>query len=133
MALLFKDSDSDLVKKKMVLALANCAEVALFVETPTQILGRIKQVEEQTDDEQNLILMKLLRLLLADIEFSQMQEAIQTLSSDIELTWGFSEIKDYINDNFDGLKRQQIDAVIDFFENHKDKQQFIEAVENLKD
>ncbi|MBE0364585.1 hypothetical protein PULV_a2308 [Pseudoalteromonas ulvae UL12] len=96
------------------------AELALLFETPEQVLVRIAEVENMSEDSQVFAVMQFIRFLLGDNTIDDVLTAIAAIPKEMELTWQFDEIKDYLAANFTGEKQQQIQAVVAFFEQHKD-------------
>ena len=129
----FEGFDSVKIQEQVKAALANLAELAIIFESPKDVISRIEKVDLNNPDEQTIIVMKLMRFLLDNVTFKDIVNSIELSPNNIELTWQFSEIKDYISDNFTGLKHQQIDSVVRFFEEHKDKEKFLEEAKKLQE
>ena len=129
----FEGHDSAEIQGQVKVALANSAELSILFDEPKDVISRIEKVDLSNPDEQTATVMKLMRFLLDNVAFKEIVNSVELLPSDIELTWTFNEIKGYINDHFTGLKRQQIDAVVRFFEEHKDKEKFLEEARELQE
>tara|TARA_R110001606_G_C15374313_1_gene649838 strand:+ start:480 stop:2444 length:1965 start_codon:yes stop_codon:yes gene_type:complete len=119
----FSNSENKKLKKIINDSQANITELALLFETPKQVLCRVTEVEESIIDQQILAVMQFIRFLLNDKTTEEMFTALTAIPKEMELTWGFSEIKYYLTDNFEGEKQQQIQAVVSFFEQHKNIEQ----------
>ncbi|WP_166379645.1 tetratricopeptide repeat protein, partial [Pseudoalteromonas sp. Z9A4] len=119
----FKDANNAEIKAQVKTALANIAELALFFETPEQVLSRVTEVEKSIVDQQILAVMQFIRFLLDDKTIEEVFTALTAIPPEMKLTWSFGEIKDYLTDNFEGIKQQQIQAVVQYFEQHKDIEQ----------
>ena len=119
----FKDSSNEEIQKNIASSRANIAEQALLYETPEQVLTRVAEAEKYSDNPENLAVMQFIRFLLDDKSIEEVFTALTAIPTEMKLTWGFSEIKDYLIDNFEGLKQQQIQAVVQYFEQHKDIEQ----------
>ncbi len=116
----FKGNEDSEIKKQVSNALANSAELSLLVESPKQTLSRIEECKANTSDKHILAIMQLLLFMLDKGDIQQVFSAIKEIPSDQDLTWGFKEIKDHIEQNYSGEKLQKINAVVAFFEEHKD-------------
>ncbi|MEM5546059.1 tetratricopeptide repeat protein [Pseudoalteromonas fuliginea] len=116
----FKDSSNEEIQKTIANSRANMAELALLYETPEQVLCRVTEVEEFITDQQVLAVMQFIRFLLDDKTIEEVLSALAEIPTEMKLTWGFSEIKDYLTTNFEGEKLQQVQAIVSFFEQHKD-------------
>ena len=116
----FKGSPNEEVQKIITNSRANIAELALLYETPEQILNRVVEAEKHSDNPENLAVMQFIRFLLDDKTIEEVFTALTAIPTAVKLTWNFGEIKDYLTDNFDGIKQQQIQAVVQYFEQHKD-------------
>ena len=119
----FKDANNAEIKEQVKTALANIAELALFFETQEQVLSRVTEVEKSIVDQQILAVMQFIRFLLDDKTIEEVFTALTKIPTEMKLTWNVSEIKDYLTDNFEGIKQQQIQAVVQYFEQHKDIEQ----------
>lgn len=115
-------NNSDNAEIKVILnnAQAFMAEVALLFETPEQVLVRIAEVENLSEDSQVLAVMQFIRFLLRDNTINDVVTAIVAIPKETKLTWKFAEIKEYLTTKFSGEKLQYILAVVAFFEQHKD-------------
>jgi len=123
---LFKDTDREELKNILNDSLVNIAEIALLHETSEQVLHRVMEAEAASDNPQHAAIMQFIRFLLADRTIKEVFNALVKIPKEIKLSWQFSEIQDYLNTNFDCEKQQQIQAVVAFFEEHKD-------IEKLRD
>lgn len=119
----FKDANNAEIKEQVKTALANIAELALFFETQEQVLSRVTEVEKSIVDQQILAVMQFIRFLLDDKTIEEVFTALTKIPTEMKLTWNVSEIKDYLTDSFEGIKQQQIQAVVQYFEQHKDIEQ----------
>ncbi|MFO6425269.1 tetratricopeptide repeat protein [Motilimonas sp. KMU-193] len=119
----FKDSQNEEIMVQVSSALANSAELAMLVETPKQVLARVAEAEAYTSDPQHFAVMQFLRFLLADKSIDDVLNAIAAIPKETELTWQFAEIKNYLDTDFTGEKQQQVQALVDFFEQHNDLEQ----------
>ena len=119
----FKDSSNEEIQKTIANSRANIAEQALLYETPEQVLTRVAEAEKYSENPQILAVMQFIRFLLDDKTIEEVFTALNAIPTEMKLTWGFSEIKDYLTDNFEGIKQQQIQAVVQYFEQHKDIEQ----------
>ncbi|KPZ65372.1 hypothetical protein AN392_01526 [Pseudoalteromonas sp. P1-16-1b] len=119
----FKDSSNEEIQKTIANSRANIAEQALLYETPEQVLIRVAGAEKYSDNPENLAVMQFIRFLLDDKTIEEVFTALTKIPTEMDLTWNFSEIKDYLTDNFEGIKQQQIQAVVQYFEQHKDIEQ----------
>ncbi|TMN94233.1 tetratricopeptide repeat protein [Pseudoalteromonas sp. S558] len=115
----FNNSEKSEIKIQIGYSLANIAELALLFETPEQVLCRVTEVEEFITDQQVLAVMQFIRFLLNDKTIEEVFAALAAIPAEMELDWSFREIKDYLA-NFEGQKLHQIQAVVSFFEQHKD-------------
>ncbi|TMP14828.1 hypothetical protein CWC02_17480, partial [Pseudoalteromonas sp. S2721] len=118
-----KDSSNEEVQKIITNSRANIAELALLYEMPEQVLNRVVEAEKHSDNPENLAVMQFIRFLLDDKTIEEVFTALTRIPTDVKLAWNFSEIKDYLTDNFEGKKQQQIQAVVQYFEQHKDIEQ----------
>ena len=116
----FHSSENSEIKKVIANSKADIAELALLYEASEQVLTRVTEVEELITDQQVLAVMQFIRFLLDDKTIEEVFSALAEIPTEMKLTWGFSEIKDYLTTNFEGEKLQQIQAVVSFFEQHKD-------------
>ena len=107
------------MKAKMNDARACMVELAILFETPEQVLARIAEVENLSEDSEVLAVMQFIRFLLGDNTINDVVTAIVAIPKETELTWKFAEITEYLT-NFTGEKHQHIKAVVAFFEQHKD-------------
>ena len=119
----FKDSSNEEIQKTIANSRANIAELALLYEAPEQVLIRVAGAEKYSDNPENLAVMQFIRFLLDDKTIEEVFTALTKIPTEMDLTWNFSEIKDYLTDNFEGIKQQQIQAVVQYFEQHKDIEQ----------
>ena len=119
----FKDANNAEIKEQVKTARANIAELALLFETPELVLSRVTEVEKSIVDQQILAIMQFIRFLLDDKSIEEVFTTLTKIPTEMDLTWNFSEIKDYLTDNFEGIKQQQIQAVVKYFEQHKDIEQ----------
>ncbi len=119
----FHSSENSEVQKTIANLRANIAEQALLYETPKQVLTRVAEAEKYSDNPEILAVMQFIRFLLDDKTIEEVFTALNAIPTEMTLTWGFSEIKDYLTDNFEGIKQQQIQAVVQYFEQHKDIEQ----------
>jgi len=119
----FKGSSNEEIQKTIANSRTNIAEQALLYETPEQVLTRVAQAEKYSDNPQYLAVMQFIRFLLNDKTIEEVFTALTKIPTATDLTWNFSEIKDYLTDNFEGIKQQQIQAVVKYFEQHKDIEQ----------
>ena len=119
----FKGSSNVEIQKTIVNSRANIAELALLYETPEQVLNRVAEAEKYSDNPENLAVMQFIRFLLDDKTIEEVFTALTRIPTEVTLAWNFSEIKDYLTDNFEGKKQQQIQAVVQYFEQHKDIEQ----------
>ena len=111
------------IQKTIANSRANIAEQALVYETPEQVLIYVAEVEKYSDNPKYLAVMQFIRFLLDDKTIEEVFTALTAIQTEMKLTWSFREIKDYLNDNFEGIKQQQIQAVVQYFEQHKDIEQ----------
>ncbi|WP_226894561.1 tetratricopeptide repeat protein [Pseudoalteromonas aliena] len=116
----FKGSSNEEFQKTIANSRVNIAEQALLDETPEQVLTLVAEVEKYSENPQHLAVMQFIRFLLDDKSIEEVFIALNAIPTEMKLTWGFREIKDYLTDNFEGEKLQQIQAVVSFFEQHKD-------------
>ena len=119
----FKGSSNEEIQKTIANSRANIAELALLYEAPEQVLIRVAGAEKYSDNPENLAVMQFIRFLLDDKTIEEVFTALTKIPTEMDLTWNFSEIKDYLTDNFEGIKQQQIQAVVQYFEQHKDIEQ----------
>ncbi|PWS53619.1 hypothetical protein DK924_16630 [Pseudoalteromonas sp. meg-B1] len=119
----FRSSENSEIKDVIADLQANIAEQALLYETPEQVLTRVAEAEKYSDNPENLAVMQFIRFLLDDKTIEEVFTALTKIPTEMDLTWNFSEIKDYLTDNFEGIKQQQIQAVVQYFEQHKDIEQ----------
>ena len=119
----FKDSSNEEIQKTIANSRANIAELALLYEAPEQVLTRVAEAEKYSDNPESLAVMQFIRFLLDDKSIEEVFTALNAIQSEMKLTWNFGEIKDYLTDNFEGIKQQQIQAVVKYFEQHKDIKQ----------
>ena len=115
----FHNSENGEIKKIIANSRANIAELALLYEAPEHVLTRVTEVEEFITDQQILAVMQFIRFLLNDKSIEEVFIALNAIPAEMELEWSFREIKDYLA-NFEGEKLHQIQAVVSFFEQHKD-------------
>ncbi|MDC9523471.1 hypothetical protein PSH55_20560, partial [Pseudoalteromonas sp. Angola-31] len=116
----FKGSSNEEIQKTIANSRANIAEQALVYETPEQVLIYVAEVEKYSDNPQYLAVMQFIRFLLDDKTIEEVFTALTKIPTEMKLTWSFREIKDYLTDNFEGIKQQQIQAVVQYFEQHTD-------------
>lgn len=119
----FKDSSNEEIQKTIANSKANIAEQALLYETPEQVLIRVAEAEKYSENPQLLAVMQFIRFLLDDKTIEEVFTALTKIPTEMELKWAFREINDYLTDNFEGIKQQQIQAVVQYFEQHKDIEQ----------
>ncbi|MEH6555149.1 tetratricopeptide repeat protein [Pseudoalteromonas tetraodonis] len=119
----FKGSSNEEIQKTIANSRANIAEQALVYETPEQVLIYVAEVEKYSDNPQYLAVMQFIRFLLDDKTIEEVFTALTKIPTEMKLTWSFREIKDYLTDNFEGIKQQQIQAVVQYFEQHTDIEQ----------
>jgi len=119
----FKDSSNEGVQKTIANTRANIAELALLYETPAQVLIRVAEAEKYSDNPEHLAVMQFIRFLLDDKTIEEVFTALTAIPAEVKLAWNFSEIKGYLTDSFDGIKQQQIQAVVQYFEQHEDIEQ----------
>ena len=119
----FKGSSNEEIQKTIANSRANIAEQALVYETPEQVLTRVAEAEKYSENPQLLAVMQFIRFLLDDKTIEEVFTALTKIPTEMDLTWNFSEIKDYLTDNFEDIKQQQIQAVVQYFEQHKDIEQ----------
>ncbi|KAF7767434.1 hypothetical protein PUND_a3410 [Pseudoalteromonas undina] len=116
----FHNSENSEIKKIIANSKANIAEQALLYETPEQVLIRVAEAEKYSENPQLLAVMQFIRFLLDDKTIEEVFTALTKIPTEMELKWAFREINDYLTDNFEGIKQQQIQAVVQYFEQHKD-------------
>ena len=119
----FRSSENNEIKEVIADLQTNIAEQALIYETPEQVLTRVAEAEKYSDNPENLAVMQFIRFLLDDKSIEEVFTALTKIPTEMNLTWNFGEIKDYLTDNFEGIKQQQIQAVVQYFEQHKDIEQ----------
>ncbi|MDI4653945.1 MULTISPECIES: tetratricopeptide repeat protein [Pseudoalteromonas] len=119
----FKGSSNEEVQKSIANSTANIAELALLYETPEQVLNRVVEAEKYSDNPEHLAVMQFIRFLLDDKTIEEVLTALTAIPTELKLAWSFREIKDYLTYNFEGKKQQQIQAVVQYFEQHKDIEQ----------
>ncbi|NIZ05858.1 hypothetical protein HCZ11_09590, partial [Pseudoalteromonas sp. HF66] len=119
----FKGSSNEEVQKTIADSSANIAELALLYETPEQVLNRVAEAEQYSNNSENIAVMQFIRFLLDDKTIEEVFTALTAIPAEVKLSWNFSEIKGYLTDNFEGKKQQQIQAVVQYFEQHKDIEQ----------
>ncbi|MCK8128292.1 tetratricopeptide repeat protein [Pseudoalteromonas sp. 2CM39R] len=119
----FHNSENSEIKKIIANSKANIAEQALLYETPEQVLIRVAEAEKYSENPQLLAVMQFIRFLLDDKSIEEVFTALTKIPTEMELKWAFREINDYLTDNFEGIKQQQIQAVVQYFEQHKDIEQ----------
>jgi len=119
----FKDSSNEEIQKNIASSRANIAEQALLYETPEQVLSRVAEAEKYSEDPQLLAVMQFIRFLLDDKSIEEVFTALTKIPTEMDLTWNFGELKDYLTNNFKGIKQQQIQAVVQYFEQHTDIEQ----------
>jgi len=119
----FKGSSNEEIQKTIVNSRVNIAELALLYETPEQVLNRVAEAEKYSDNPESLAVMQFIRFLLDDKTIEEVFTALTAIPTEVTLAWNFSEIKDYLTGNFEGKKQQQIQAVVQYFEQHKDIEQ----------
>jgi tetratricopeptide (TPR) repeat protein len=117
----FKDSQNDDIKESVRSSLANLAEVSILFEQPENVLLRVTKAESYGLDSLMQAVMSFVRYLLDDINIETLFSSIKAIPSDTELTWQFNEIRDYLNE-VKGEKKEVVQAVTAFFEDHKDVQ-----------
>ncbi|AQP99754.1 hypothetical protein B0W48_08075 [Pseudoalteromonas aliena] len=115
----FHSSDNSEIRNIIADSKASIAELALLYEAPEQVLKRVAEAEKNSEDPQNLAVMQFIRFLLDDKSIEEVFIALNAIPTEMKLKWGFEEIKHYLA-NFEGQKLQQIQAVVRFFEQHKD-------------
>ncbi|CAM3016034.1 hypothetical protein [Pseudoalteromonas distincta] len=115
----FHSSENSEIRNIIAASKANIAELALLYEAAEQVLKRVTEAEKNSEDPQNLAVMQLIRFLLNDKTIEEVFAALAAMPAEMKLTCGFREIKHYLA-NFEGEKLQQIQAVVSFFEQHKD-------------
>ncbi|ATG79134.1 tetratricopeptide repeat protein [Pseudoalteromonas sp. 1_2015MBL_MicDiv] len=115
----FHSSENSEIRNIIADSKASIAELALLYEAPEQVLNRVAEAEKNSEDPQNLAVMQFIRFLLNDKTIEEVFAALTAIPAEMELEWGFREIKDYLA-NFEGEKLHQIQAVVSFFEQHKD-------------
>lgn len=115
----FHSSENGEIKKLIADSKANIAELALLYEAPEQVLNRVAEAEKHSENPQNLAVMQFIRFLLEDKTIEEVFAALTVIPTEMKLTCGFREIKHYLA-NFEGEKLYQIEAVVSFFEQHKD-------------
>ncbi|WP_394193332.1 tetratricopeptide repeat protein [Pseudoalteromonas atlantica] len=116
----FKGSSNEEIQKTIANSRANIAEQALLYEAPEQVLTRVAEAEKYSENPQILAVMQFIRFLLDNKTIEEVFTALNAIPTEMTLAWGFREIKDYLTDNFEGTKQQQIQAVVQYFEQHKD-------------
>ena len=122
----FKGSSNEEIQIQVANSRGNIAELALIYETPEQVLTRVAEAEkysDNSDNSENLAVMQFIRFLLNDKTIEEVFTALTKTPIEMDLTWNFSEIKGYLIDNFEGIKQQQVQAVVQYFEQHKDIEQ----------
>jgi len=119
----FKGSSNEGVQTSIANSTANIAELALLYETPEQVLNRVVEAEKYSDNPEHLAVMQFIRFLLDDKTIEEVLTALTAIPTELKLAWSFREIKDYLTYNFEGKKQQQIQAVVQYFEQHKDIEQ----------
>jgi len=119
----FKGSSNEEILIQVANSRGNIAELALIYETPEQVLTRVAEAEKYSDNPENLAVMQFIRFLLNDKTIEEVFTALTKIPIEMGLTWNFSEIKGYLIDNFEGIKQQQVQAVVQYFEQHKDIEQ----------
>ena len=119
----FNSSENNEIKEVIADLHTNIAEQALIYETPEQVLTRVAEAEKYSENPENLAVMQFIRFLLDDKTIEEVFTALNSIPTEMKLAWNFSEIKDYLTDNFEGIKQQQIQAVVQYFEQHKDIEQ----------
>jgi len=115
----FHNSENSEIKKIIANSKANIAELALLYEASEQVLTRVTEVEELITNQQVLAVMQFIRFLLNDKTIEEVFAALAAIPAEMKLKWSFREIKDYLA-NFEGQKLQQVQAIVRFFEQHKD-------------
>lgn len=116
----FDGSKEPELQKLVANALANQSESSLLIESPAKALQRIAATENKSNDRQILAVMLFFRFILDDQSISSLFDTLKDLPEGTALTWSFNEIKPYIEDKFHSKKLSQCNAIIKFFEQHKD-------------
>ncbi|UTW48350.1 tetratricopeptide repeat protein [Bacterioplanoides sp. SCSIO 12839] len=128
----YEESEEDGLKNSITFALSNIAELSLLLESPDSSEQRIHKVLDRSSSNSfTSSVMKFLLFLLDKADISQMLQNIEQLPEDTKFTWGFNEIRDYLN-QFSGVKGEQAQAVVRFFEEHHNVEKLKEELDEIK-
>ena len=115
----YENSKIQEIQNLILDALANSTEIALLVESKEKVLSRIQKVESLPMDKQTTAVIMFIRYLIDESSITDVMSSIEDIPESEEITWQFEEIRSYL-DKFDGEKQKHIQAVVSYFEVHKD-------------
>jgi tetratricopeptide (TPR) repeat protein len=129
----FKDSDVDEIKQRVAGAAANYAELSLLIsDDPEELITRVEFAESRTvNNSVSFYVMKFLRFILGNINQLELLSHFEKIPNDIQFSWRFDEIRDYLN-SIQGKKGQQVQLIVQFFEVHHDMNKLKHDLDNLE-
>lgn len=116
----FAESEDKEIKNDVINALANLSELSILCEKSELTLKRIERSDANNNNNAEIIsAMEFLRFLLDDKTIEDVFTKIDAIPTDVEINWGFSEIKAYVEKNYSGKKLQHCKSIFEYFEKHK--------------
>lgn len=128
----YGESEQPKLKDIVSRALSHNAELSLLLELPEISEQKIYIALDHLDSNSfHSSVMKFLLFLLGKVDINLVLQDIEQLTEDTKFNWSFNEIRDYLN-QFSGMKGEQVQAFLRFFEEHHDVEKLKEELEKIK-
>ncbi|WP_419812350.1 hypothetical protein [Bacterioplanoides sp.] len=120
------------IKKAIEGAIINRAELSILREPKNRSERRINNALDSLDSSVLASsIMSFLLFLLDKTDIDNVLQNVEDLAVDTEFTWRSIGIKKYLN-QFSGVKGQQVQAFVRFFEEHNNVEKLKEELEKIK-
>ncbi|WP_136678826.1 tetratricopeptide repeat protein [Neptunomonas sp. XY-337] len=127
----FKSSSNEEIQNIVVSALCSKAEISLLIGDLEQTHSFINEaLDALQKGKPQYPVMQLLLFIINKAPITAVISAIKNVDFYGGLFWSFDEIRYYLS-RFEGEKKQQINAFVDFFENHQDVDKLEQELEAI--
>jgi tetratricopeptide (TPR) repeat protein len=130
----FKDNAEPAIQHQIVGALCNKTEMLLLVDDLDAMVQSAQEVIECIRDKdypEERAVIELLLFIASQTTVDHVLEQTLLIPNEVELTWGFKEIRSHI-DSLESPKKEQVTAFVKFYEEYKDKAQLKAELEAVK-
>ena len=128
----FKNRNESVLKHALITALSNKAEFILISQNKKAAKFAIQEALSliADDHKQELAVMELLSFIIDESTIETVFTFIKNIPDEEELAWGFKELREKIA-SLESPKKEQVEAVARFFEEHKNKAKLKEELDNI--